>query len=101
MVSGVTNMNSTPSGPAAKAQQGRTLLKEAILDLLRSYGERDQWLTRAIIEEKLNLESNYEADDRKSYRGALASMLLSELHEERKIRRDKDSDGRTWLYRIV
>jgi hypothetical protein len=93
-------MNSTLSGAVAKAKQGRSLLKDAILDLLKPYGDQDQWLTRALIEEKLNLDSNYVTDAGESYKGALASMLLSELHHEGKTRRERDADGRTWLYRI-
>jgi hypothetical protein len=83
--------------PQQKAQQGKLLLTQAIEELLGSY--RDVWLRRTQIEEKLGIASAYEVDSRPSYDGGLASMLLSELHEQKKIRRERDEDGKTWLYR--
>ena len=82
-----------------RVQDGKLLIKEAILDLLNSYN--DVWLKRSQIEEKLGLTSIYKGESSSgSYDGGFASMLLSELHEvDKKIRREKDSDGQTWLYR--
>ncbi len=81
-----------------KAQDGKASIKEAIAELLGS--QRDVWLKRSQIEERLGLTSSYKGDSKHdSYEGGFASMLLSELEQTHKIRRDKDSDGKTWLYR--
>ncbi len=81
-----------------KAQDGKALIKEAIIELLSS--QHDVWFKRSQIEEKLGLASTYKGDSKNdSYEGGLASMLLSELERAKKIRREKDIDGNTWLYR--
>jgi hypothetical protein len=82
-----------------KAQDGKLLIKDAIIELLKSYS--DVWLRRSQIEEKLGLTSIYKGDSPQSSfaDGGLASMLLSELCEaDKKIRREKDNAG-IWLYR--
>ena len=81
-----------------KAQQGKNLVREAILELLAS--KRGKRLSRsAIIEDALGIGSDYKGSGgAKSYDGGLAAMLLSDLAEEGKIKRDKTGKG--WLYSI-
>jgi hypothetical protein len=87
----------TPVSARQNAQQGKALIKEAILELLES--ERGKWLLRSVIEDALGIGSEYKGSgEAKSYKGGLAAMLLSELVEERKIKRSKTGIG--WLYSV-
>jgi hypothetical protein len=80
-----------------KGQQGKSLIKEAIVELLAS--RNGEWLLRSEIEDALGIGSTYKgSDDANSYEGGLAAMLLSELAQEGKIERQKTGKG--WLYRI-
>ena len=73
-----------------KSQQGKALMKSAIVDLLDSYARNDEWVKRSLVEEELDLASEYVTESGKSYKGALASMLLNELVKEKKLVRDRD-----------
>jgi len=70
-----------------KAQDGKAAIMDAVVDLLKLHaGSR---FSRAEIESRLGLESAYTiSDGGRSYKGALASMLLSTLAEERRIERE-------------
>jgi hypothetical protein len=83
-----------------KAQQGKSLVKEAILDLLKSGAGKS--LTRSTIERALGIGSEYRGSaEAESYNGGLASMLLSELvkgEKKGKIKRNKT--GNAWFYTV-
>jgi hypothetical protein len=82
-----------------KAQQGKSLIKEAIVELLESRGEA--WLFRSEIEEALGIASTYNgSDDADSYQGGLAAMLLSELAQKEEGKIERQKTGKGWLYRI-
>ena len=79
-----------------KAQEGKAAMMDAIVELLKLHAGRH--LGRPEIESLLGLESAYTTGEGgKSYRGALASMLLSKLTDERKIERG-GSKGRPKAY---
>jgi hypothetical protein len=94
-------MNPTPeSSLHRRAQQGKSQIKDAIAEFLESQSER--WLKRTEIEGPLGLTSAYSAGSNLgSYDGAFSAMLLDELVEERRILRERHSDGRTWIYRAA
>jgi hypothetical protein len=80
--------------PRQNAQQGKTLIKAAIVELLDS--QKGARSSRSEIEDALGIGSTYQGvSGGASYEGGLAAMLLSELAEEGKVRRQKNGK---WMY---
>jgi hypothetical protein len=79
-----------------KAQEGAAAIMNAIVELLRLHAGRR--LGRPEIESLLGLESAYTTGEGgESYKGALASMLLSKLTHDGRIERG-GSKGRPKVY---
>jgi hypothetical protein len=78
------------------AQRGKSLIKQAILELLAA--QNGNGLSRSTIEDLLGIGPDYKASGVKGYEGGLAAMLLSELVESGRILRNKTGKG--WLYGI-
>jgi hypothetical protein len=70
-----------------KAQGGKAVIMDAVVEFLKLHAGTP--FSRTEIERRLGLESEYTVSEGgKSYKGALASMLLSKLAEERRIERE-------------
>src|ERR1700722_5653508 len=71
-----------------KVQEGKAAIMDAIVEFLKlNAGSR---FSRSEIESKLGLKSKYTTNEGESerYPGALASMLLSELAEDGRVKRE-------------
>jgi hypothetical protein len=80
--------------PFEKAQQGKSAITEAMLDLLRR--ERPNWVWHKALVQELGLESEYKGGQR----NYVTASLLDELERSGKVVKGQEYAGGPMRYRI-
>ena len=82
--------------PFEKAQEGKSAIIEAMLDLLRR--EAPNWVWhKALVVEELGLESEYKGVQR----NYVTASLLDELERAGKVIKDQEYSGGPMRYRLA